>query len=69
MQFNPFLPGHWTSFSFKIGFRGALLQVKVSQEGVQIRNESDQSLSVAVYDQVYEIAPRSGLLSTAAHAG
>ncbi|MGV3640048.1 MAG: glycoside hydrolase family 65 protein [Adhaeribacter sp.] len=69
LQFNPFLPGHWTSFSFKIGFRGILLQVKVSQEGVQIRNESDQSISVAVYEQVYEIAPRSGVLSTAAHAG
>lgn len=29
LTFNPFIPGHWKSFSFKIMFRGTLYDVKV----------------------------------------
>jgi len=56
LQFHPFLPGKWASFSFKIGFRGSLLNVKVSKEGVQIINQSDKALSVNVFDKAYELA-------------
>ncbi|MGV3504853.1 MAG: glycoside hydrolase family 65 protein [Adhaeribacter sp.] len=69
LRFHPFLPGHWTSFSFKVNFRGALLQVKVSRQGVQISNQSDQGLQVAVYGQAYALGPRSGILVQAAPAG
>jgi maltose phosphorylase len=41
LSFNPFLPGKWQSFSFNIGFRGALLNIKVSKEGVLVKNLSD----------------------------
>jgi maltose phosphorylase len=56
LQFQPFLPGKWASFSFKVGFRGALLNVKVSKEGVQIINQSDKALSVKVFDTAYDLA-------------
>ncbi len=56
LQFHPFLPGKWASFSFKVGFRGSLLNVKVSKEGVQIINQSDKALSVNVFDKAYELA-------------
>jgi len=56
LQFHPFLPGKWASFSFKVGFRGSLLNVKVSKEGVQIINQSDKAISVNIFDKAYDLA-------------
>jgi maltose phosphorylase len=69
LRFNPILPAQWTSFSFRIGFRGVLLQVKVNKEGVQIINQSNQSISVAVYDRAYHIPAQSLMLAAAGDAG
>lgn len=63
LQFNPFLPGKWKSFSFKVGFRGALLTIKVSAEGVQILNQSEQELTVKVYGSDYELKANSQILA------
>ncbi|MDQ3291367.1 MAG: glycoside hydrolase family 65 protein [Bacteroidota bacterium] len=63
LRFNPFLPAKWQSFSFKIGFRGVLLNIKVSKEGVQIANQSDKDLTVAVYDKSYTIKAHSKILA------
>ena len=49
LAFNPFLPAKWDSFSFHIGFRGALLNIKVSKAGVQINNVSETDIKVLVY--------------------
>ena len=49
LSFQPFLPAKWKSFSFHIGFRGTLLNIKVSKEGVHIKNLSDKAISVMVY--------------------
>jgi maltose phosphorylase len=61
LQFHPFLPGKWASFSFKVGFRGSLLNVKVSKVGVQIINQSDKALSVNVFDKSYDLAGNAQL--------
>lgn len=61
--FNPFLPDKWKSFSFKVGFRGALLNVKVSREGVRIVNQSETAVDVQVYDKPYQLSPKSQILS------
>ncbi len=63
LAFNPFLPGKWKSFSFKVGFRGALLNVKVSQDGVQIINQSEKELSVKVYQHNYELKANSQVVA------
>ncbi len=63
LHFNPFLPAKWQSFSFKIGFRGVLLNVKVSKEGVQIVNQSDRDLTVDVYDKSYTIKANTQILA------
>lgn len=63
LQFNPFLPGKWKSFSFKVGFRGALLTIKVSAEGVQILNQSENELTVNVYGSDYELKANSQILA------
>ncbi|MDB4904320.1 MAG: family 65 glycosyl hydrolase [Mucilaginibacter sp.] len=49
LSFQPFLPEKWKSFSFNIGFRSTLLNIKVSKEGVYLKNLSGTSTSVMVY--------------------
>lgn len=51
LSFSPFLPEKWRSFSFHIGFRGALLNIKVSREGVRIKNLSGSETTVLVHDK------------------
>jgi maltose phosphorylase len=50
LSFNPLLPPKWNAFSFQIGFRGSLLNVRVSREGVSIKNTSAQAITVKVYN-------------------
>ncbi|MGZ3946375.1 MAG: glycoside hydrolase family 65 protein [Mucilaginibacter sp.] len=49
LAFSPFLPAKWQSFSFHIGFRGTLLNIKVGKEGVHISNLSGKEITVSVY--------------------
>lgn len=46
---NPFIPGEWSSFSFKIVFRGALLNIKVSADEITITNETEVSTPVIIH--------------------
>jgi len=56
------LPEKWTSFSFHIGFRGTLLNVKVDNEGVRIKNLSDNELTVAIYGEDQTVKANDELL-------
>ena len=56
LNFDPFLPEKWQSFSFNIIFRGARLAVKVNAEGVEIANQSDHELKVLIYQKEYPLA-------------
>ncbi|HWD89512.1 MAG TPA: glycoside hydrolase family 65 protein [Mucilaginibacter sp.] len=49
LAFSPFLPVKWSSFSFHIGFRGTLLNIKIGKEGVHISNLSGKEITVSVY--------------------
>jgi maltose phosphorylase len=62
LSFQPFLPGKWRSFSFHIGFRGALLNIKVSKDGVQIKNLSGNETAVLVYDKEQLVKANDELL-------
>ncbi|TWR25868.1 glycoside hydrolase family 65 protein [Mucilaginibacter pallidiroseus] len=59
LLFNPLLPPKWNAFSFHIGFRGVLLNIKVSKEAVAITNTSDRDIEVSVYDGRYFIKANS----------
>jgi maltose phosphorylase len=50
---NPFIPGHWYSCSFKIMFRGALLNIKFTKSLVQIQNENDKAINLLVNKTEY----------------
>ena len=56
LSFEPFIPVQWTSYSFKIRFRGRLLNVVVAQSGVTIENQSDISIALKVNGEAVEIA-------------
>ena len=49
LSFQPFLPSKWKSFSFHIGFRGKLLNIKVTKAGVFVKNLSDQPIALTVF--------------------
>jgi maltose phosphorylase len=50
---NPFIPTEWKSFAFKIGFRGVLLTIKVSENEITITNETEKAMSVIVHSNKY----------------
>jgi len=50
---NPFIPKHWCSCSFKINFRGALLNIKFNSSILQIQNEIDIAVNLSIYNKDY----------------
>lgn len=51
LSFKPYIPQQWDGYSFRIGFRGALLKITVSKQAVTIENASESPLAVWVNDQ------------------
>jgi maltose phosphorylase len=49
LSFNPLLPAEWKALSFQIGFRGTLLNVRISKEGVTIKNLSETEITIKIY--------------------
>jgi maltose phosphorylase len=49
-SFKPVLPKEWTNYSFRVGFRGQLLKVSVSNNGVAISNLSGKDIEVNLFD-------------------
>ncbi|HZX57636.1 MAG TPA: glycosyl hydrolase family 65 protein, partial [Mucilaginibacter sp.] len=62
LSFQPFLPAKWNSFSFHIGFRGTLLNIKVGKEGVQIKNLSGKEVIVLIYGKEQLVKGNNELL-------
>ncbi|MFD0767012.1 family 65 glycosyl hydrolase domain-containing protein [Mucilaginibacter lutimaris] len=59
LSFNPLLPAEWKALSFKVGFRGISLNVRISKDGAAITNYSDKSITVKVYNEEYAIDANS----------
>lgn len=55
LHLNPFNPGHWSAFSFKVMFRGARLQVTVGEQDVTVTNETENPVSISVYGRGYQL--------------
>lgn len=51
LSFQPFLPEKWESFSFHVGFRGSIIKLTVSKEGVMVNNLSGKNISIWIYDK------------------
>ncbi|NOR74669.1 MAG: glycoside hydrolase family 65 protein [Draconibacterium sp.] len=59
--FNPFLPEKWKSYTFKINFRGADLEVKKERNNFTIINHSNVEVSVIVWNQQIVIDKNSSI--------
>jgi maltose phosphorylase len=55
LHFAPFIPSQWQAFSFKIRFRGQVLDVRVKQDGIEIENESSKAIEVVISGQAFTI--------------
>lgn len=56
LQFNPFLPKQWSSFSFNIGFRGTQLKIKITSSEISIINYNKETIAVSVFNETFDIA-------------
>jgi maltose phosphorylase len=59
---NPFIPSHWTGFSFKILFRDSLLKVSVTSKDLTIVNEKDSSVELYIYGKDYTLSKEKELI-------
>lgn len=55
LVFDPYIPEKWTSFSFKIRFRGHLLAITVNKKSVEISNNHDEDIELIVRGQAVNI--------------
>jgi maltose phosphorylase len=51
LHFNPFLPDQWKSYSFRLEFRGRVIKVKVSTDGIDTKLESGEPMEIVVKDK------------------
>jgi maltose phosphorylase len=57
LHLDPYLPENWDAYSFKIGFRGAHLQIKVAKSGVSITNDSVHQIALYLKGEKRIIEP------------
>ncbi|MGY4537810.1 maltose phosphorylase [Mucilaginibacter sp. UYNi724] len=55
LSFNPLLPAEWKALSFKVGFRGVLLDVKIIKGKVSVKNNSDRDIVIKVFNEEHAI--------------
>jgi maltose phosphorylase len=62
LHFHPFIPKQWQSYTFKIRFRGHLLDITVTQSAIKILNQADKPLSFFLYGKEENI-PANNMLN------
>jgi len=55
LHLRPFLPKQWKSYSFKIRWRGSILNIKVTKDKTNVENESDETVSLVLSGEKIEI--------------
>lgn len=48
LTFEPSLPKEWEAFSFKIKFRGGVIDVRINKEGIKVENLSEVQVPVSI---------------------
>ncbi|GAB4395918.1 MAG: glycoside hydrolase family 65 protein [Microscillaceae bacterium] len=61
LHLQPYIPMHWQSYTFKIIFKGALLNVEVSQEKIRIENKSQTPIRFYLHEQIQALAGKQVL--------
>jgi maltose phosphorylase len=55
LNFNPRIPAHWKSYSFRIFFRESIIEVIVSKGKAVFKNHSGISVDIKVFDNDYKL--------------
>ncbi len=55
IDFSPMLPAQWRSYSFHVRFRGNLMNIKITNESIEIINLSGNNLMVSIYGLQHNI--------------
>ena len=53
LKFNPFLPGKWKSYSFRVDFRGAQLLLGKNKKIFSVTNLSEVSVPLDLWDEPF----------------
>jgi maltose phosphorylase len=62
LSLKPIIPEQWKSYSFKVLFRGNLLNIYVSADEVGVINEEGETVSIFIKDDEYKIETSSSLV-------
>jgi maltose phosphorylase len=62
LSFNPALPDVWEGYSFKLQYRGVLLEINVSRDEVKIKNHSGKAVDIILYGEEHTIGERQELI-------
>nr|WP_250944746.1 glycoside hydrolase family 65 protein [Clostridium felsineum] len=55
ISLSPILPSKWKEFSFRIVFREVMLMVRVSENVIEVENESDKELELIIVGNEYKV--------------
>lgn len=55
LVFNPFIPESWNSYSFRINFRGAHLEISMSRKELKLVNHTGTNLKVFVWGELVQL--------------
>jgi maltose phosphorylase len=61
LHFNPYVPKEWQAYSFKIRFRKALLQIKISRKTTELSNISKVPVSLFFKGAKYNLEAESSI--------
>ena len=63
LSFNPMIPKEWESYSFKINYRGVVLQIFKSHTEMKVTNLSDKSVRIIVNGKDMVVLPEKTIES------
>ena len=61
LHLNPFIPGSWENYSFKINFHGSHLEIQMGEE-LKITNHNPGAVSVMIWGKKYELPEKQELV-------
>jgi maltose phosphorylase len=56
LSFNPFIPDQWKSYSFRLEFRGRVVKIKITRDGIETKLESGESMEILLKDKSVNLA-------------
>lgn len=61
LHFSPFLPQQWKEFSFTIGFRGAVLKLKICANEMGVSNSGNSVVNIVLNNKNYQVKPNENI--------